>query len=76
MSHSLRVRHAHDVYAQMMTNYPTIVHEGGGSLTALPIIETQGNDVSACIPTNVRPGLYSYLDYLLNTSLSLGYLHH
>jgi F-type H+-transporting ATPase subunit alpha len=27
--------------------------KGGGSLTALPIIETQGNDVSAYIPTNV-----------------------
>ena len=27
---------------------------GGGSLTALPIIETQGGDVSAYIPTNVR----------------------
>ncbi len=27
--------------------------EGGGSLTALPIIETQANDVSAYIPTNV-----------------------
>jgi len=26
---------------------------GGGSLTALPIIETQGGDVSAFIPTNV-----------------------
>jgi len=26
---------------------------GSGSLTALPIIETQGNDVSAYIPTNV-----------------------
>ena len=26
---------------------------GGGTLTALPIIETQGNDVSAYIPTNV-----------------------
>jgi len=26
---------------------------GGGSLTALPIIETQANDVSAFIPTNV-----------------------
>jgi len=26
---------------------------GGGSLTALPIIETQANDVSAYIPTNV-----------------------
>src|SRR3954454_18530015 len=27
--------------------------QGGGSLTALPIIETQANDVSAYIPTNV-----------------------
>ncbi len=27
--------------------------EGGGSLTSLPIIETQANDVSAYIPTNV-----------------------
>ena len=26
---------------------------GNGSLTALPIIETQGGDVSAYIPTNV-----------------------
>merc|ERR1712080_467566 len=26
---------------------------GGGSLTALPVIETQGGDVSAFIPTNV-----------------------
>jgi F-type H+-transporting ATPase subunit alpha len=29
------------------------VTHGGGSLTALPIIETQGGDVSAYIPTNV-----------------------
>ncbi len=27
--------------------------EGGGSLTALPVIETQANDISAYIPTNV-----------------------
>ena len=27
--------------------------EGGGSLTALPIVETQANDISAYIPTNV-----------------------
>ncbi|MBY5401376.1 F0F1 ATP synthase subunit alpha [Rhizobium leguminosarum] len=27
--------------------------QGAGSLTALPVIETQGNDVSAFIPTNV-----------------------
>ena len=26
---------------------------GSGSLTALPVIETQANDVSAYIPTNV-----------------------
>jgi len=26
---------------------------GGGSITALPVIETQGNDVSAFVPTNV-----------------------
>ena len=29
------------------------VVKGGGSLTALPIIETQAGDVSAYIPTNV-----------------------
>src|ERR671921_657979 len=29
------------------------LEEGGGSLTALPIIETQAGDVSAYIPTNV-----------------------
>lgn len=33
--------------AKLNSNY------GSGSLTALPIIETQGNDVSAYIPTNV-----------------------
>ena len=27
--------------------------QGGGSLTALPVIETQAGDVSAYIPTNV-----------------------
>jgi proton translocating ATP synthase F1 alpha subunit len=27
--------------------------EGGGSMTALPVVETQGGDVSAYIPTNV-----------------------
>jgi F0F1-type ATP synthase alpha subunit len=26
---------------------------GGGSMTALPVVETQGGDVSAYIPTNV-----------------------
>ena len=33
--------------ARLNANY------GGGSLTALPVIETQANDVSAYIPTNV-----------------------
>jgi F0F1-type ATP synthase alpha subunit len=34
---------------------------GGGSLTALPIIETQGGDVSAYIPTNVRHRLSCFV---------------
>ncbi len=32
---------------------PHLYEAGGGSLTALPIVETQGADVSAYIPTNV-----------------------
>lgn len=42
--------------AKQMNDVPeTIKHliKGGGSLTALPIIETQAGDVSAYIPTNV-----------------------
>jgi F-type H+-transporting ATPase subunit alpha len=31
----------------------TFIHKPGGSLTALPVIETQAGDVSAYIPTNV-----------------------
>ncbi len=45
-----------DEVAQKMNDLPeTIRHlvKGGGSLTALPIIETQAGDVSAYIPTNV-----------------------
>ena len=45
-----------DGLAQQMNDLPaSIKHmvKGGGSLTALPIIETQANDVSAYIPTNV-----------------------
>ncbi|PIV59741.1 MAG: F0F1 ATP synthase subunit alpha [Bacteroidetes bacterium CG02_land_8_20_14_3_00_31_25] len=45
-----------DAIAKMMNDIPdTIKHlvKGGGSLTALPIIETQAGDVSAYIPTNV-----------------------
>ena len=42
--------------AQMMNDLPESMKGkvvGGGSLTALPIIETQAGDVSAYIPTNV-----------------------
>ncbi|WP_343688788.1 F0F1 ATP synthase subunit alpha [Chitinophaga sp.] len=45
-----------DEIAQQMNDLPeSIKHlvKGGGSLTALPIIETQAGDVSAYIPTNV-----------------------
>jgi F-type H+-transporting ATPase subunit alpha len=45
-----------DEIAKSMNDLPaSIKHlvKGGGSLTALPIIETQANDVSAYIPTNV-----------------------
>lgn len=45
-----------DVIAKQMNDLPaSIKHlvKGGGSLTALPIIETQAGDVSAYIPTNV-----------------------
>lgn len=45
-----------DKVAQDMNNIPDELKpkvKGGGSLTALPIIETQAGDVSAYIPTNV-----------------------
>jgi F-type H+-transporting ATPase subunit alpha len=47
---------ADDTIASQMNDLPpSIKHlvKGGGSLTALPIIETQAGDVSAYIPTNV-----------------------
>jgi F-type H+-transporting ATPase subunit alpha len=47
---------ANDEVARNMNDCPaSIKHmvKGGGSLTALPIIETQAGDVSAYIPTNV-----------------------
>jgi F-type H+-transporting ATPase subunit alpha len=47
---------SNDNIAQQMNDLPeSIKHivKGGGSLTALPIIETQAGDVSAYIPTNV-----------------------
>jgi F-type H+-transporting ATPase subunit alpha len=45
-----------DAIAQSMNDLPESLKgkvKGGGSLTALPIIETQAGDVSAYIPTNV-----------------------
>ncbi len=45
-----------DAIAQKMNDVPDTIKDmikGGGSLTALPIIETQAGDVSAYIPTNV-----------------------
>ncbi|MFT5886113.1 MAG: F-type H+-transporting ATPase subunit alpha, partial [Arcticibacterium sp.] len=45
-----------DEIAQQMNDLPPSLEgkvKGGGSLTALPIIETQAGDVSAYIPTNV-----------------------
>ncbi|PYF70653.1 F0F1 ATP synthase subunit alpha [Pedobacter nutrimenti] len=47
---------ANDDIAQNMNDLPESLKgkvKGGGSLTALPIIETQAGDVSAYIPTNV-----------------------
>jgi F-type H+-transporting ATPase subunit alpha len=49
---------ANDDIAQNMNDLPDSlvkagIVKGGGSLTALPIIETQASDVSAYIPTNV-----------------------
>ncbi|MFO7879703.1 MAG: F0F1 ATP synthase subunit alpha [Bacteroidota bacterium] len=45
-----------DEVASQMNDIPEVMQgkvKGGGSLTALPIIETQAGDVSAYIPTNV-----------------------
>ncbi|MEQ9310345.1 MAG: F0F1 ATP synthase subunit alpha [Balneolaceae bacterium] len=45
-----------DKVARQMNNIPETLKpkvKGGGSLTALPVIETQAGDVSAYIPTNV-----------------------
>jgi F0F1-type ATP synthase alpha subunit len=47
---------------------------GGGSLTALPIIETQGSEVSAYIPTNVCFLCMRLLEHL--TNLGSGHFHH
>jgi F-type H+-transporting ATPase subunit alpha len=47
---------SNDQIASQMNDLPESIRpmvKGGGSLTALPIIETQAGDVSAYIPTNV-----------------------
>ena len=47
---------ADDEIARQMNDLPESLQgkvQGGGSLTALPVIETQAGDVSAYIPTNV-----------------------
>lgn len=47
---------ASDKIAKTMNDIPDSIRDmvkGGGSLTALPIVETQAGDVSAYIPTNV-----------------------
>ena len=47
---------ANDQVAAQMNDLPESIRhkvKGGGSLTALPVIETQAGDVSAYIPTNV-----------------------
>lgn len=54
---------------------PTKMNEGfgGDPLTALPVIETQGSDVSAYIPTNVGFGLFCSPNVSL---LPLGHFRH
>lgn len=45
-----------DKVASQMNDLPEVLRDkvkGGGSLTALPVIETQAGDVAAYIPTNV-----------------------
>ena len=47
---------SNDDVAKQMNDVPEVLKDklkGGGSFTALPIIETQAGDVSAYIPTNV-----------------------
>ena len=55
LERAAKIINQHDV-AEKMNDLPLSLVgkvKGGGSLTALPIIETQAGDVSAYIPTNV-----------------------
>jgi F-type H+-transporting ATPase subunit alpha len=55
LERAAKINDSDDIAAQMNDLPESIKHlvKGGGSLTALPIIETQAGDVSAYIPTNV-----------------------
>ena len=55
LERAARIISADDIAKKMNDLPESIRHmvKGGGSLTALPIIETQAGDVSAYIPTNV-----------------------
>lgn len=55
LERAARIISSHSMAAQM-NDLPEVLKpivRGGGSLTALPVIETQAGDVSAYIPTNV-----------------------
>jgi F-type H+-transporting ATPase subunit alpha len=51
--HSRLLERAAKLAADAPKKNPQQFRQGGGSLTALPIVETQDGDVSAYIPTNV-----------------------
>lgn len=55
LERAAKIINQHEVAEKMNDLPPSLVGKvkGGGSLTALPIIETQAGDVSAYIPTNV-----------------------
>ena len=55
LERAAKIINSDDIAKQMNDVPDSIKHlvKGGGSLTALPIIETQAGDVSAYIPTNV-----------------------
>ncbi|MFT4661612.1 MAG: F-type H+-transporting ATPase subunit alpha [Patiriisocius sp.] len=55
LERAAKINNSDDIAASM-NDLPDVLRDkvkGGGSLTALPIIETQAGDVSAYIPTNV-----------------------
>ncbi len=55
LERAAKINQSDEIASQMNDLPESIRHKvkGGGSLTALPIIETQAGDVSAYIPTNV-----------------------